>query len=329
MKILALSKPGKMERYITDPDFYQRFEITVIPFDADDDAILAACPDADIIVADAISKIGAKAISGMPNLKMIHSEGVAYNGFDLAAAKEHGVYVCNCKAMNATAVAEQAIFLMLACLRGGVTGDAAVREGRQMDVKMNHMVAGDLKEIADCKIGFIGFGDIAKATAKYASMMGAEIYYYKRSRLSPEEEKEYQATYLSKEELLSISDIVTLHAPVTEQTKHMVNKAFLNQMKEGAYLINTARGELVDSKDLLESLASGHLAGAGLDCLENEPVALDNEMLQADSATAEKIVYSPHVGGITASSFVRGYKMVYEDIMLVADGKEPKRIVNL
>lgn len=93
MKILSLSKPGRMQSYIKDPKFYKLFQITVIPFDTDDEAILAAGADADIMVVDAISKVGGNVILKMKNLKMIHSEGVAYNGIDLAAATECGVYV--------------------------------------------------------------------------------------------------------------------------------------------------------------------------------------------------------------------------------------------
>lgn len=329
MKILVMSKPGRMEKYIKDPEFFRQFEITVIPFDSDDDRILESCPDADIMVVDAIAKVSGNVIRKMKNLKMIHSEGVGYNGIDVKAATECGVYVCNGKAMNATAVAEQAVLLMLGLLRGVITGDRAVREGRQMEVKAAHMVSGDLKEIADCRIGFVGFGDVAKATAKLCAALGAEMVYNDIVKLPKEKEEEYRATFVSLPELLKTSDIVSIHVPVTPETTHMVNREFLSEMKEGAYFINTARGELVVAEDLLSALKDGHLAGAGLDCIEGEPVSVDNAMFKCDPETSEKIIYSPHVGGITASSFKRGYEMVYEDILAVARGEKPKRCVNL
>lgn len=198
--------------------------------------------------------------------------------------------------MNATAVAEQAVLLMLGLLCSVVSGDRAVREGRQIDVKLAHMATGDLKEISDCCIGFVGFGDIGKATAKLCSVMGAEIVYTKHHPLLAEEEKEYNLKYLPLDELLATSDIVTLHTPVTAETVHMADKEFFAKMKEGSYLINTARGDLVVAEDLVEVIKSGHLSGAGLDCIEGEPVKTDNPMLQLDPDTASKILFSPHVG---------------------------------
>lgn len=311
-----------------DPSVYGRHTYVYLPLGSADDAILNAAKDADVIISDAMGKVSGNVIRNMPNLKMIHSEGVGFQGVDVAAATEKHVYVCNCKGMNATAVAEQAILLMLGLLRGVVTGDRAVREGRQIDVKEHHMFSGDLKELADCTVGFIGFGDIAKATAKMADVFGSKVVYYKPRRLPEEVEAKYHASYLTLDELLSASDIVSLHLPVTPQTAGMVDRDFLAKMKPGSYLVNTARGELVDSAALLEALKSGHLAGAGLDCVAGEPVGSDNPVLQAGAEVEDKILYSCHVGGITASSFKRGYAMLWDDITKLEAGEEPGHIVN-
>jgi phosphoglycerate dehydrogenase-like enzyme len=108
----------------------------------------------------------------------------------------------------------------------------------------------------------------------------------------------------------------------------MVNAEFFGKMKEGSYLVNTARGELVDSEALVEAIRSGKLAGAGLDCVAGEPVSADNVILKAEKAVEDKIVYSCHVGGITASSFKRGYQMVWDDIAKVEKGEAPDHVVN-
>ncbi len=324
MKILVIGKEGRLQNN-ADPAVYAKHEFTYVPNGSDDETILAAGKDAEIIIVDAMGKVSANVINKMPNLKMIHSEGVGFQGVDTIAASAKQVYVCNCKGMNATAVAEQAILLMLGLLRGIVTGDQAVREGRQIEVKENHMLTGDLKELADCTIGFMGFGDIAKAAA---DVFGAKVVYYDIFRASEEVEKAYKATYMSIDELLKVSDIVSLHLPVTPQTANMVNAGFFAKMKDGAYIVNTARGELVDSEAMLDAIRSGKLAGAGLDCVAGEPVQADNVILKAEKAVEDKIIYSCHVGGITASSFKRGYQMVWSDIARIEAGEKPEHIVN-
>lgn len=327
MKILVIGKEGRLQNN-ADPAVYAKHEFTYVPNGSDDETILAAGKDAEVIIVDAMGKVSANVINNMPKLKMIHSEGVGFQGVDTIAASAKQVYVCNCKGMNATAVAEQAILLMLGLLRGIVTGDQAVREGRQIEVKENHMLTGDLKELADCTIGFMGFGDIAKAAAKMADVFGAKIVYYDIFRASEEMEKAYKATYMSIDELLKVSDIVSLHLPVTPQTVNMVNGEFFSKMKDGAYLVNTARGELVDSEAMIEAIRSGKLAGAGLDCVAGEPVQADNVILKAEKVVEDKIIYSCHVGGITASSFKRGYQMVWSDIAKIEAGEKPEHIVN-
>jgi phosphoglycerate dehydrogenase-like enzyme len=328
MKILVIGKKGRLKHYTKDLSRLDKYDIVYAEPGSSDDDILEIGKDADFILVDAISVVSRKVIEAMPNLKMIHSEGVAFNKIDIEAAKEKGVYVCNCKGMNATAVAEQAILLMLGLLRGVCTGDKAVREGRQMKVKESYMINGSLKELRDCTIGFVGFGDIAKAAAKMANVFGSKVVYYDVFRANEEVEKAYDVTYMELNDLLAVSDIVSLHLPVTSETTHMANAEFFANMKDGSYFINTARGELVDDEALLEAIRCGHVAGAGLDTVTGEPITTDNVMLQAEEEVESKIIYSCHVGGITASSFARGYEMFWSDLDLVAEGKRPEHIVN-
>ena len=328
MKILSMIKPERWKKYIDDPSFFLCHEIIYLPMDADADTVYEAGGDAEIILADAVSPVSGYLIRKMKNLKMIHSEGVGFNKIDVDAATECGVYVCNCKAMNATAVAEQTVLLMLGLLRNVLSCDRAEREGRAREVQQAYMAEGNLKELADCRIGFVGLGAVGKAAARICEAMGAELVYYDLFRLPEEQEKELNIRYLSLDELIKSSDIISLHLPSTEKTMHMVNKGFLSKMKEGSYLVNTSRGDLVVTEDLLEALKSGHLAGAGLDCVEGEPVTADNPILKADEETASKIILSPHIGGITGSSFRRGYRMIRENIEAVMRGEKPKRCIN-
>jgi len=328
MKLLVIGKEGRLQRYTQDASLYEEYEICYVPTGSPDEVILEAGKDADFALVDAVAKLSADVINQMPNLKLIHSEGVGFNGIDIEAAAKRGIYVCNCKGMNATAVAEQALLLMLGLLRDVCGGDRSVRAGQQIQVKEQVMINASLKELGDCTIGIVGMGDIGKATAKMAAVFGAKVNYYSRHRLEPAVESAYGVTYMTLDELLASSDIISIHAPVTKETERMANADFFKKMKQGAYLINTARGELVDEPALLEAIRSGHLAGAGLDTLSGEPVRPGHPMLQAEPEVAEKILYSCHIGGVTASSFKRGYDMIWEDIKKVAVGERPARVVN-
>lgn len=327
-KLLVIGRQGLIERYTPDASLYADYDISCVPMGTPDEEILAAGQDAEFIICDAIAQISEKVISGMPKLKVIHSNGVAFNKIDVEAAKKHQVYVCNCKGMNATAVAEQAILLMLGLLRDVCGGDRAVRTGRQIQVKEGYMAAGSLKELGDCRIGLVGFGDIAKATARLAKVFGAKVCYYDVFRAKAETEQEYGVEYQELDELLASADMVSIHLPVTKETENMVNAEFLAKMKAGAYLINTARGELVDEAALLDALRQGRLAGAALDTITKEPVQADHLMLQAEPEVEAKILYSCHIGGITGSSFRRGYEMIWSDFAKAAAGEKPDHVVN-
>ena len=285
--------------------------------------------DADFVIVDAITAIPGELIRQMPNLLAIHSEGVAFNAIDLKAADECGVYVCNAQGMNAMAVAEQTILLMVGMLRNVVVNDAAVRAGHQIEAKENYMQNGSLHELADCSVGLIGFGDIARQTARLLKAYQVKnIYYYKRHRLDPAQEQQYGVHYRELDDLLAQSQIVSLHLPVTKATRHMADQTFFAKMQPGSYLVNTARGELVDDAALIEALKSGHLAMVGLDTLDHEPVLKNHPLLNQPRSIASRLLFSPHIGGITAASFYRGYAMIDEDLRLAAQGQEPKRVVN-
>ncbi|MCD8367117.1 MAG: hydroxyacid dehydrogenase [Clostridiales bacterium] len=329
MKVLHIGKEGNMERYTVSTPFIEQLEKVSLPNGLDAARYLEAAGDADFIIADAVAPVTGELIRGMPNLKLIHSEGVAFNSFDVEAATARHIYVCNCQGMNATAVAEQVLLLMVGMLRDAVNNDDAVRSGAQISTKEGYMKRGDLRELADCSVGLVGFGDIAQATARLLRAYGVEhIYYYKRHPLAQDAEQQLGVTYLPLEELLGRSDIVSLHLPVSPATIHTADSAFFAQMKEGSYFVNTARGELVDDAALVDALASGKLAMAGLDTLDHEPVQQDHYLLRQPEEIRRRLIFSPHIGGITASSFRRGYQMVWEDIQAAAEGRVPRRSVN-
>ena len=187
---------------------------------------------------------------------------------------------------------------------------------------------GGIRELSDCRVGLVGFGDIAKATAERLAAFGCEVYYYTKHRRDREEEERYGVTYTSLEELAASCDIVSLHCAVTEETRGMADEAFLARMKSTAYLVNTARGELVDNLALRQALMDGKLAGAGLDTLAPEPVTADNPLVTLPAPACDRVVLAPHLGGITEASFRRSHLHMWRNAERVADGHRPDNIVN-
>ena len=331
MKALILASRQRYERYMPDNEFVKSAEKIYIPFNQTDDEIIKAAEaagalDAEVIFVDAIGRVSRALICRMPNLKLIQSEGVGYNGIDLAAAKERGIFVCNNKGVNADSVAEQTILLALGLLRRVVVFDGRVREGLQIQTK-EAMMLGGIRELSECTVGLIGFGDIAKAVALKLKPFGCRVVYFTRHPLSAEDEAYYGANYATLDELLHGADIVSLHLPVTESTVNTVNADFIGKMKKTAYLINTARGELVDNLAVCSALTEGRIAGAGFDCVAPEPTLRDNPLLNLPKSAAEKVIFSPHVGGISERSFIVAHKRIWENAQAVYNGEMPRNIV--
>jgi len=219
------------------------------------------------------------------------------------------------------------VLLMLALLRNLIVNDHAEREGNQIGMKEQLMVDG-ITELADCKVGLIGFGDIAKATAKRLAPFECEIYYYSKTRKPIDLEKEYHVSYMKLDEMARSCNIISLHCPVTAETTGMINSDFLNKMKSTAYLVNTARGEIIDNQALYDALVAKKIKGAGLDTVAPEPTTRDNILLNLPAEHADHLIFSPHIGGITTSYFYRAHKRNWLNIDMALKGYRPNYIVN-
>lgn len=327
VKVLHLGSRERYETYDPHTPFSDAAENIYLPMDTPVPEVLAKAADAEYIIADAVAKVPAELLQGMPHLKMLHSEGVAYNSFDWEEAARLGIYVCNCKGANAAAVAEQAIFLMLACLRNAHEGDRAVREGKQINVKERMMVDG-FAELGDCTVGLVGFGAIAKETAKRLAAFDCRVVYYARRRCSEDEESLYHVTYAPLDELLAESDIVSLHVPVTAETTGMADERFFDKMKNTAWLINTARGEIVNNEALREAILGGKIAGAGIDTLAPEPVQTDNPLVNLPAPYCDRVFFSPHIAGVTSTMFKKAHRNIWANIERAAAGERPENICN-
>lgn len=330
MKILIMTLRERVERFTDFNKLPSDWEYIWAGYGKSVDELVGIAKDADAVLVDAISPLSGELIRHMPNLKIIHSEGVGYEAIDIKAARECGVDVCNNKGANKKAVAEQAVMLMLAVLRREITGHERVLCGKQIQTKSDWSKEG-IHELGSMHVGIAGMGDIGFETAKLCRAFGCKVSYNKRHRLAKEIEDEHGFSYLPIEEMLSTCDILSLHIPAGEQTNGFMNRERFEMMKRGSILINTARGEVVDNEAMLWALKSGQIAAVGLDVLSPEPVESDNVIIQAvkaDAALAEKITLAPHIGGLTIQTFEKIYDTIWDNFARADRGEKPVNVVN-
>ena len=321
-KLLVLEDKNVFDLHATK-EMRETCDITLMNQFSPVEAIVAQAPDAEILFVNPTISVKKELIDALPKLRLIQTEGVGFEGVDLDAARDRGIYVCNCRGVNALAVAEHAVMLMLCCLRDVINGHRDVLEGRQNDKKVYYMKTNSLRELGDCTVGFVGYGAIGREAARLTRAFGAKTLFY-----SPHPRRDEYSEYRPLDELLAESDIVSLNLPLTKETENMADTAFFARMKDGAILINTARGGLVNSRDLIAAIAGGKLSGAGLDVLDNEPVQRDHVLVTAPEEVRRKIIFTPHIAGVTASSFARTYAIVADNIRRIHQGERPVNIVN-
>ncbi|MDO9024223.1 2-hydroxyacid dehydrogenase [Zwartia sp.] len=242
---------------------------------------------ADVIMA-AGTFVTADIINNAPRLKLIQKWGIGVDKIDLEAARQAGVTVAITAGATSIPVSEHTLMLMLAVSRRLPLAHRSLQEGKWIAAELRTICS----KLEGKTVGLFGFGNIARCVAKRLSGFDVNLIYHSRTRLDPAIEKQYNARYVDFDTLLAQSDILSLHAPLTAQTKHLFNANTFEKMKRGAMLINTARGELVDEPALVEALRRGQLSSAGLDTFEGEPPAIDHPLLHMD-----QVVVTPHAAG--------------------------------
>lgn len=277
-----------------------------------------AMTDAEIMILR-IFKAPETVIARNPKLKMIMRWGAGFDSVDIEAAGKRGILVTNTPGANADAVSELAVLLMLAVGRKLVCHTDCLRKG---DWSKNEFINSSYT-LMNKTVGILGAGNIGRKVAQRAQAFGAKTVYYDPFRLPEEREKAFHLKYMPLDELLPICDVITLHLPLTDETKHLIDGAAIEKMKPGAIVINTARGGLVDDCALFAAVQSGKLLGAGLDGVEREPLQPDDELF-----TNDNIIVTPHVGGGTADIGEAIMPMLVEDIRLFLTGSEPRFVVN-
>ncbi len=260
---------------------------------------------ADYFLASGRLPIDSDVINAAEKLKMVQRTGVGTDGLDLALLKEKNIPVYVNKGVNAVSVAEHTVMLMLAALRRLPQIDAKVKQGiwqkNEHGLKC-HSLQGKI-------IGLIGLGNIGVHVARMLTPFQARILYFDPQKLTVEAERNLHLEFTSLHELLTTSDIISLHCPLNDKTRKMIGKQEFDMMKKGAFIINTARGQLIDENALVEALESRHLAGAALDVFEKEPISPDSPLLKT-----ENLVLTSHVGGLTMETFSGMIAQAFQNI---------------
>jgi D-3-phosphoglycerate dehydrogenase / 2-oxoglutarate reductase len=291
----------------------------VPPYTSEEDLIRVVADADPIGVIIRMGKFGASAIDAAPSLKVISKHGVGVDNVDIEAATRRDIPVVVASGANARSVAEHAIALLLVVVKRILPLDRGLRAGRWEKPGFSGI------EVAGLTMGLVGFGAIAKHTAIIAKALGMRI----RAFDPFSDESVFVSASvirdLSVEDLLAASDVVSLHCPLTAETRRLLDIKRLRLMKAGSYVINTARGGLIDEGALLEAIESGHIAGAGLDTFETEPPSPEHPFWKQ-----QKIIVTPHIGGVTQEANIRVGLEAVEGVLAVVQGRglAPARIVN-
>lgn len=242
-----------------------------------------------------------------PNLKYIGLFATGYNVVDVTAAKEKGIVVCNAPAYSTAGVAQLTIAFMLHFYSMADEHSARVHAGEWQQSADFCFYNRQICELDGKKLGLIGFGSIARQVARIALAFDMEVLVYNRT-IYPELENAH-LHFVALPELYKQSDVISIHCPLFEETKNLINKKALDQMKSNAILINTARGPIVNEQDLANALNAGQIAGAGVDVVSIEPIRADNPLL-----SAKNCVITPHIGWAGRESRERLLDIVYDNI---------------
>lgn len=283
------------------------------------DELIAGVKDCDALLPLLSDGIDADVIAASPGLKVIANYGAGFNNIDLAAATTRGIPVTNTPAVSTDATADLTIGLIIAIARRIVEGDKNTRAGRFTGwAPLYHLGV----EVTGKTLGIVGMGNIGKAVARRARGFNMPIVYYSRTRLAPALEAELGAEYRPLAEVISAADFLTFHLSYDPSLRHMIGAAELAAMKKTAFLINAARGPIIDEAALLAALRSGAIAGAALDVYEFEP------RVTPGLAELDNVILCPHLGNATVETRDAMARLAADNIIAVLNGRRPLTCVN-
>ncbi len=297
----------------------ERLKVKMLPPGADERDLVGEMAMVDALVTRGGIRVTREAMMASGGLKVVGVHGVGVDHIDLQAARELGVMVFNTPTALTETVAEMTLALMLSLMRRVVSADRAVRSG-QWNRKYSDLIGS---ELMGKTVGILGLGRIGEAVARRLKPFGVNIIYHD---LQERRELEYELGIcrVSLEDLLKRSDVISIHLPLTPKTRGLISKREFSLMREGVYIVNTARGGIIVEEDLIDVLGSGRVSGAALDVFEEEPLRGESPLNQMDN-----VILTPHLGASSVEAMRRMALEVAEGIVRVSRGEKPRNIIVL
>ena len=293
------------------------FEVSVHASDLPDEEKISLVQDADFLILFP-GQISERVLRSASRLKLIQLVAAGYDSMDMGLCQELGIPVANNGGANSIDVAEHTIGLILGFYRRLVALDRNVRGDRWRDID----TGVSTYTINGKTVGIVGFGNIGKRVAHLLCGFEARLLYYDQYPPAGDIASELGVTRMALEDLLRESDIVTVHLPLTGETRGIIGRHELSLLKPTTVLVNTCRGPIVDEVALTEVLSERRILGAALDVLEQEPPAPDNPLLKLDN-----VLLTPHVAGVTYDTWTRRGEFVFQNLQRVWEGEPPLAVV--
>lgn len=322
-KVLSLSPlpSGVLQMYIAP--YLQGRDVEIISLEKwDEEKFYENIKDVDILIGDFTFNIPItkEMLLGAKKLKLVQQPTVGYQHIDIQGIAELNIPVANVAGANDIAVAEHTIMMAMALLKKLLYTHNKTAAGEWVQIEMFSM---GVFELQDKMWGIIGCGKIGREVAKRLIPFGVQMQYYDKVQLPQDVEKSLNLKYVPLDKLLRTSDIISLHLPLTEETKNLLDEKRLSLIKPHAIIINVARGELIDEVALAKALKQKAIAGAGIDVFSKEPISKDNPLLSCPN-----VLLTPHIAGATNESRGRIIKKTVENIVRVLSGEKPIDVVN-
>jgi D-3-phosphoglycerate dehydrogenase len=287
--------------------------IISLPNSAMEDALMRVAPEAEGLITRGGVRVTREIMASSPRLRAIGVHGIGCDHVDLASARELGKVVLNTPDALTVTVAEMTVSLMLSMTRRVASADKAMRTGG-WGRKYGDLVG---VELMGKTVGLIGMGRIGAATARRLKAFDVRLLYWSRTR-HPSVEKELDVEWVELTDLLTRSDIISLHIPGSAETHHIIGAKEIAIMKKGVKIVNTARGRVIDEAALIEALRSGHVSAAALDVFELEPISPDNPLIGMDA-----VVLTPHLAASSLEAMQRMATQVAQGVIDVLEGRDP------
>jgi phosphoglycerate dehydrogenase-like enzyme len=291
----------------------------------DEETLAEACVDADAILGS-FTMITERVIDRANRLKLIQMPMAGYDSADIEAAARRGIPVATSAGANATTVSEYVMFVAMMFYRRIVEGDEAVKTGKYAETRAG--LNSRMYEMRGKTMGIVGLGRIGRNVAKRARAFDMRVLYYDIVRPTPDEEKQMGVQFAPFEEILSSSDIVTIHVPLTSETRGMIGADQLRMLKPTAVFVNAARGPIVDELALIDAVEKGQFIGAAVDVYSVEPLPADHPYHSMSEAGKNRIMLTPHIAGGSKESHLRMSQMALDNLARVARGEKPIDVVN-